>query len=242
MRSLLFITVFAVFFTASYSLTAGTIFFKDGTKLSKVKIISISDGEIVLEKSKTRKTYKLRQFKAYYDTDIKTGDESSPDKYVDYKVNIIDIKVPKKGVNSKKKTESVEIEYTISKKSGTGKKLKLPYFYLYVLTTNKENDGGRKIYSFYTPSKAKPKGKGYDVASILVKVLDFSRPERRLENTKARNSLMGKTIKINLKSLSDRKVLAWHLEVWGNRDKIYEKTETKVSGIGIGKNWWKRLK
>ena len=223
------------------NLSAGTIFFKDGTKLSDVKIISISEGEIVLEKSKTRKTYSLRQFKAYYDADIKTGDESSPDKYIDYKVNIINTKVPKRGINSKKKTENFEIQYTISKKSGTGKKLKVPFFYLYILTTGKDDNGARKIYDYYSPSKAKPKGKGYDVASILAKVLDFGRPEINLEHTKARNKLMGKTVKISLKSIGDRKILAWHLEVWGNTKKIYEKTGVEYPEAGIGKHWWKRL-
>ncbi len=242
MKKLFFITVFAVALTVSFSLLAGTIFFKDGTKLSGVKIISISDGEVVIEKSKTRKTYHLKQFKAYYDTDINTGDQSSPDKYVDYGVNILNIKVPDMGIDSKKKAESVEIEYTISKKTGTEKKFKVPYFYLYVLTTKKKGDGERQIYSYYTPTAAKPKNKGYDVASILVKVLGFSRPEVSLENAKARNNLMGKTVKISLKNLGVRKVLAWHLEIWGNSDAIYKKTEVKVPGIGIGKNWWKRLK
>ena len=229
------------FIFLNLTLSAGTIFFKDGTKLSDVKIISISDGEIVLEKSKTRKTYALRQFKAYYDADIKTGDESSPDKYIDYKVNIISTKVPKRGVDSKKKAENFEIQYTISKKSGTGKKLKVPFFYLYILTTGKDDNGGRKIYDYYYPSKSKPKGKGYDVASILVKVLDFARPEINLEHTKARDNLMGKTIKLSMKSIGDRKILAWHLEVWGNTEKIYEKTGLEYPEAGIGKHWWKRL-
>jgi len=227
---------------SSLNLNAGTIFFKNGTKLSDITIISISDGEVVIEKNKSRKTYSLRLFKAYYDADINTGEESSPDKYIDYKINIIDIKVPKKGTNSKKKTASVEIQYTISKKSGTGKKLKVPYFYLYILTTDKDDNGRRKIYSYYAPKQAKPKSKGYDVASMLAKALDFSRPEWNIEHTKARNKLMGKTVKMELRSISDRKVLAWHLEVWGNKDKIYEKSGIESPEGGIGKNWWKRSK
>lgn len=240
----LFLSTVIVTLTSIFSLNlyAGTIFFKNGTKLSDIKIISISDGEIVLEKSKVRKSYSLKLFKAYYDADFNTGGESSPDKYIDYKINIIDIKVPKKGADSKKKAESVEIQYTISKKSGPGKKIKVPYFYLYVLTTAKDDNGRRKIYSYYAPKQAKPKSKGYDVASMLSKALEFSRPEWNIDHTKARNKLMGKTVKIELKSIAERKVLAWHLEVWGNKDKIYEKSGVECPEAGIGKTWWKRFK
>ena len=224
----------------SFTLNAGTIFFKNGNKLSHIKIISISDGEIVLEKNRTRKTYSLKVFKAYYEADIKEGEEASPDKYIDYKVHIINIKVPKKGVDSKKKKESIEIQYTISKKSGSGKKMKVPYFYLYVLAADNDGDEHRKIYSYYTPKKAKLKSKGYDVASIISRVLDFSRPELRIENMDARNQLMGKTVKMVLTGMADRKVLAWHLEVWGNKEKVYEKSSIESPERGIGKNWWKR--
>jgi len=221
---------------------AGTIFFNDGSKLSEAEIISISEGEIIIEKDKTQKSYSLKDVKAYYNTDIDTGGDSDPQKYVDYKISILSINVPKNGekkVGSKMKTDSVEIEYTISKKGGDGERFKVPYFYLHVLTPGKDEFDGRKVYSYYYPKNAKPKGKSYDVAAILAEVQDFGRPTWDIDRSKVRTSLLGKKINIDLKSVGERKILAWHLEVWGNEDKIYEKDEVQYPEAGIGKNWWK---
>ena len=224
----------------SISLSAGTIFFRDGSKLSDVKIISIADGEIVLEKSSIRKSYSLRLFKAYYDADIKTGSDSSPDKYIDYKVSVFSIKMPKKGFSSSGKPQFAEIQYGISKKPGKATKLKVPYFYLYVLAERKYDDENRKMYSFYFPSAAEPKSNSYDVASILSQVMDYGRHEINIKQAGARDKLMGQTVRLALRSIGDRKVLAWHLEIWGNSDKVYEKSVIEEPTAGVGEHWWKR--
>ena len=229
-------------FSTFFSLSAGTIFFKDGSKLSDIEIISIAEGLIVIEKDKKRKSYPTKLLKAYYNSNIKSGEESDPDKYLDYKVNIIDIKVPDKGIDSKDKTESVTIEYTISKKSGEGKRIKVPYFYFYVLVPSKDGYGERAIYSYYSPSDAKISSKGYDAAAILEKVLEFGRHTWDMNHAKLTTKLMGKTVSFSLKSVGNRKILAWHLEVWGNKDKIYEKSTTVHPERGISKNWWLKLK
>jgi len=242
MYSIKFIfTLLAV--TFSIELSAGTLFFKDGSKLSDIDIISISEGEIIIEKDKAQKSYAVKDIKAFYNTNIETGGDTDPDKFVDYKISVISIDSPLKGekkVGSKTKTEAFELEYTITKKSGEGKKLKVPYFYLHILTPGKDEFEGRKVYSYYYPKNAKPKGKGYDVAAILAEVLDFGRPEWDIDRAKARTSLMGKKVKIDLKSVGSRKILAWHLEVWGNADKIYEKSRIQFPEAGISKTWWKR--
>ena len=232
--------LFTLFLAAD--LTAGTLFFKDGKKISEIKIISIADGQIIVEKDKARKSFPTSKIKAYYDADIKAGEEGTPEDYGDYKVTIFDIKVPKRGRNAKKKTEYAEIEYSLTRKGTKGKKFKVPYFYLYILTPGKDDYSDRDIYCYYSPSQAKPKSKGYDAAAILERVLDFGRPEWNLDHIKDRSKLTNKKVKFSLRGVYDRKVLAWHLEVWGNKDKIYEKSGTEYPDEGIGKNWWKRLK
>jgi hypothetical protein len=230
-------------FASVCNLSAGTIFFKDGSKLSDVEIISISEGEIIVEKDKAQKSYDLKLLKAYYNTDIDTGGDTDPKKYVDYKVNIITMKVPERGqktVSGKKKTESVEIEYTLSKKGKEGDKIKAPYFYLHILTTGKDEYDERKVYSYSYPKQAKAKGKSYDVAAILAEVLDFGRPVWDIDKARIKTSLSGKKFKIDLKSIGTRKILAWHIEVWGNEDRILEKDRVVDPRAGIGKTWWKR--
>ena len=229
--------------TFSIELSAGTLFFKDGSKLSDIDIISISEGEIIIEKDNAQKSYPVKNIKAYYNTNIETGGDTDPDKFIDYKISIINIDSPLKGekkIGSKTATESFEIEYTINKQGGEGKKLKVPYFYLHILTSGKDEFQSRQVYTYYYPKNAKPSGKGYDVAAILVEVLDFGRPEWNIDRAKARTSLMGKKVKIELTSVGNRKVLAWHLEVWGNKDKILEKDRVQHPEAGIGKSWWKR--
>ncbi len=241
MNSIKFVCSFIAIFT-SLNLLAGTFFFADGSKISDAEIVSISEGQIIIEKDSVKKTYSLKKIKAYYDSDVDVSRESLPDKYIDYKVTVLDIKVPKKGENSKGKTEYVEVNYSISKKKGDGKKIKVPYFYLHILTTGKDEYSGRQIYQYYTPKQAKPKGKGYDVAAILTRVVDFGRPEWEISRAKARTNLMGKKLKFKLKGIDKRVILAWHLEIWGNEGKIYEKNNVKCPEFGIGKSWWKRLK
>jgi len=241
MRSVFFVGLSLLW--ASFSASAGTLFFKDGSSLSGVTIVSISDGKIIIEKSKTRKSYPLKSIKSYYDTDVPTGGEA-PDKCADYKVTILDLKVPKKGVDSKGKTAVVELQYSIHK-DGSGKSIKVPYAYLYVLTRGKDEYSGRKVHFYYLPKQAKPKGKGYDEAAILEKVLDFGRSTWNSDRKNIKGGLNGRVAKFPLKGVGDKKVLAWHLEIWGSKGKLLEKDgkgDFDLKGGHVGKDWWKRLK
>ena len=224
------------------NLSAGTIIFKDGSVLSDIEIVSIADGKVTVEKNDARKTYSVKVIKAYYRSNIKTGGNATPDKYAPYKVVIYNTKAPKKGRDSNRKTTSFDIEYAISKKGAANDRIKKPYFFLFVLTTGKKDEAMRKVYSYYSPSEAKIRSKNYDGAEIMAKVLEFGRPEMSLRNIRLKSKLTGRKISFSLKGISHRKVLAWHLEVWGNTEKIYEKSEVQYPEYGIGKRWWERVK
>lgn len=240
MKKIVFLSLFAAFSATSI---AGTIFFKDGKALSKVKLISIAKGIITLERGGTRKFYPVGKFKAYYSTDISLESQETPDNYVNYKVTVVNISCPSKGLDSKKKPSLFKFEYSVVKQKSKFKKLKAPYIYLYVLTTGKDEYSHRRVFRYYKPKTAKPKGKGYDVAAILEKLSEFKRPNwstERLEN-RARN-LMGRKVSIPLKGIKTRKILAWRLEIWGNSDIIYQKSEVCRPEYKVGKKWWMRIR
>lgn len=232
---------FCLFFLISCTGFSGTIIFKDGTRISDVEIVSINEGEIVIEKDKAKRAYSLKKIKSYYGTDLDDGAQSLPGEFADYTVSILDIKVPKDGVDAKNKREKAEIEYSISKK-GKSPRIKVPYFYLYILTPGKNEVSGRDIHRYYYPKDAKPKGKDYDEAAIMAELADFGRPTWNEENHNLKGKLHGKKISFSLKGIGKRKILAWHLEVWGNDSKIVEKSNNlmQLDGRKAGKNWWKR--
>ncbi len=220
---------------------AGTLIFKNGTRISGIEIVSISGGQIIIEKDKTKKTYAVSKLKSFYRTDLKSTTEDMPGEFADYTVKIIDVKMPKKGVDSKGKTSKCEINYTISKK-GKGEKVKVPYFYLYVITPGKNEVSGRQIYRFIYPKQAKPKGKGYDEAAIMAKLTEFSRPTWHSDRHNLRGKLHGKTISFELSGVKKRPILAWHLEIWGNGEKLVSKDQNmmQLNGHKVSKNWWKK--
>lgn len=236
MRKLLLSAVVMLFSFANF---AGTLFFKDGNKLSGVEIISINDGEIIIEKDKGKRNYSLSKIKSFFQSDIAEDSGEVPGDFADYKVKIIDIKVPKKGTD-KKKTAVVEIEYAISKK-GSSKKIKKPYFYLYVMTPRKDGDG-KRVYRYYYPKDAKPRGKDYDEAAIMAELQDFKRDYWRSKHMSLKANLSCRKIEIPLKSIGSRDVLAWHLEVWGNTEKLVDTGEDirNLHWRKPVKNWWKK--
>jgi len=76
----------------------------------------------------------------------------------------------------------------------------------------------------------------------MTKLADFSRQTWNSEHRNLRGKLDGKEIKIELKSVKNRPILAWHLEVWGHDKKLISKEQNLASlnGRKVGKNWWKR--
>ena len=240
MKKIAFISFLAAFSATSM---AGTVFFKDGRALSKVKLISIAKGIITLERDGARKFYPVGKFKAYYSTDISLESQETPDTYVKYKVTVGNITCPSKGLNSKKKPSLFQFDYSVVKQKSKSKKLKVPYIYLYVLTTGKDEYSNRRVFRYYKPKMAKPKGKGYDVAAILEKLSEFKRPNwssERMENN-ARH-LLGRKVAIPLKGIKNRKILAWRLEIWGNSDIVYQKGEVCRPEYRVGKKWWMRIR
>ena len=244
------------------SLNAGTIIYKTSKKseehtLAKVKIISISKGTITLKHGKGIRTIPLGYLSAYYDTDIDAGNFA--DDTCEYTVSIRDIKMPETGYTyqkvkkSKKKSRKVsnfEIEFSVQKKieKGKSKSIRMPYFYLYVLTTGSKSYGKRPVYSFYYPDEAKVKSKTYDEAKIIEVVTSMDRP--RIYHGE-RSNFSGKIGKLTsasgyrpavipLKGVKTQRIIAYHLEIWGKDKMIAQKNWTESTSYKIGKNWWKR--
>ena len=230
----------ALFF--SLSSMGATIIFKSGAKISKVKLISIANGMVTIEKDKAQKSYRLKLLKAYYLTDIESSNNAIPDEYAKYKITVFNIKAPKKGTDIKKRTSKFSFGYNISRSKGSSKKIRAPYFYLYILTHGKDEYSHRHIYKYYKPKMAKPKGKSYDVAAILTKLNDFKRPIWHSDRKNLHGGIAGRKIEFPLKGVKSKKVLAWRLEVWGDSELLYQKTEKQYPEVKIGKNWWRRLK
>ncbi|MBN1863552.1 MAG: hypothetical protein JW808_01490 [Victivallales bacterium] len=240
MKRTVAICVFALQFICAYP---GTIIFHDGTTISDVDIVSISDGQVVIEKDKARRSYPLGKIKSYYGTDLPESVGDVMGEYAEYGISVLDIKAPDKGVDSKNKTAEIEVEYSISRKD-SNPKIKVPYFYLYVLTPGKDEVSGRQVHTYTYPKQAKGGKKGYDEVAIMKDLADFGRPVWHAAEHNLKGKISGRKISFSLKGIGKRDILAWHIEVWGNKDKIYEKTE-KVMHLdrraAIGENWWKRL-
>lgn len=256
-----------LFFTSLFALSivsinAGTIIYKTSRKseehtLAKVKIISISRGTITLKHGKGIRTIPLSYLSAYYNTDIDSGDFA--DNTCDYTVSLRDVKMPETGYTykkikrSKKKTKKVsnfEIEFSVNKKieKGKSKSIRMPYFYLYVLTTGSKSYGKRPVLSFYYPDEAKVKSKTYDEAKIIEAVTSMNRPRIYHGGRSHFGGKVGKLTSasgyrpavIPMKGIKTQRIIAYHLEIWGKDKMIAEKNWTENSRYRVGKNWWKR--
>ncbi len=235
----------AFFFVAlqcicSYS---GTIIFNDGTTLAGVEIVSISDGKLIIEKDKARRAYPVSKIRAYYNTDLpESAGGDVMGEYADYSITVLDVKVPKTGVDSKSKTSEIEVEYTISRKD-SNPKIKVPYFYLFVLTPGKDEVSGRQVHTYTYPRQAKGSKKGYDEVAVMKELADFGRPVWHADEQNLMEKISGRKISFSLRGVGKRDILAWHLEIWGNTEKLYEKTEKvmHLDARAVGDNWWKRL-
>lgn len=244
------------------ALNAGTIIYKtskDGEKniLADVKIISISKGAVTVKHGKGVRTIPLGYLSAYYDTDIDS--QGFADNTCEYTVSLRDIKMPETGYiytkvkNKKTKTKKVsdfEIEFAVQKKVEKGKSqnIRMPYFYLYILTTGEKSYGKRPIFSFYYPDEAKVKSKTYDEAKIIEAVTSMDRPYIYHGSRSTFGGKIGKLTSatgyrpavIPMKGIKNQKIIAYHLEVWGKDKMIAQKDWTDSVNHSIGKNWWKR--
>lgn len=242
-------------------LNAGTIIYKTTSKgeqhtLAKVKIISIAKKTVTIKHGKGIRTIPLSYLIGYYDTNISTG--SFADDTSDYIVSIRDIKMPKTGYTytkvkkKKKKTKKVsnfEISFAVNKKpaKGQSKVIRMPYFYLFVMTTSSKSYGQRPVYTYYYPEEAKVKSTTYDEAKIIEAVNSMDRPRiypggrtsfgkiSKLASTSGYRPVL-----ISMKGIKTQRIIAYHLEVWGKNKMITQKNWCESISHKVGKNWWKR--
>ena len=229
---------------------AGTISFKekDGsvTTLANVDIVSIKDGTIVVEKDKKRRAFSLSSISSFSPSDTSSAgvERSIPGEFSDYKIGLLEVKAPAKGADRDGKSASLEISYTLSRTSPEIPRIKIPYVYLYILVPASSDSGEWEVLSFSYPTKAKPKGKGYDEAAILEVVKKFDRPIRdETEHGRSLNIDLkhfgDETVKFDLKGVKSRKLLAYHVEIWGN-DSIVAQKDWKDFDTKVGDKWWQR--
>jgi len=245
----------------SQGAVASTITFKekDGstTTISNAEIISIKDGSIVIEKDKKRRSFPLSSIASYSQTDASSagGDKSLPGEFSDYKVTIANVKAPDKGTErvagsgsrnsaATEKTATIEVEYSLTRLNPEIKKIKAPYVYIYVLVPPNNDSGEREVLRFCFPDAAKPKGKGYDEAAIKEKVNGFDRKiideGERDRNLKSELKNMGdEKVKFELKGVKSRKLLAYHIEVWGT-DSIVAEKDWQDFDSNVSRKWWEK--
>jgi hypothetical protein len=236
--------LFMAILSAAIVTHAGTIAFKDGTTLSEAEIVSIKDGEIKIRKDKKERTFKLNTITSFYSTDTGSDSGEIPGDFADYKVTIDDVKMPNKGEDTKGKDEKCVVSYTITRIDSKKDRIKVPYFYLHVLSSPAPDnpDGERNRYSYYHPDNAKPKGKGYDEAAIIQKVKSFDRrivDYNEIAAGRTVKNLGDRKIGFDLKKIGKRTIIAYYLEVWGNDARITEKN-WKHLDHKIADRWWER--
>ena len=243
--------------SADMTLDAATISYKPNSssepqKLTKVKILSISRGVMLVERDGAKRSISLSQLVEYSDSDMVGGD-SFDDNSAEYTVTLIKVDMPKTGVvkTSARQTAApvavCEIEYTINRKSGEGKdinRIKAPYFYLYVLTEGSDEYNNHHTFRFFYPSEAKPGSDSFDEARIMTAVESLKRPVINFDNInslstskKSAMSLGDREVKIKLDKIKERKIVAYHLEVWGKSERIAEK-DWNEPGYAKDKKWW----
>lgn len=245
---------FALTAAASLALSAGTLVYRpnkdaDARRVSNVKIVTIEKGVMTVEINGGYEYIPLGRVEGYYDTDLKTSSDGFDDNTPEYTLTVTNIDAPEraqKKVGDKQTNESFKIDYRIVPqytKEQSSNSVKEPYFYLYVLTEGGESGGERPIYLTCWPKTASSGKKVYDKAAIMDKVLSSKRSniytnQGGVGNISARDrqAVLPLTMIRNKRA----KILAWHLEVWGKTDIIYEKDWVEI-GVRISKNWWQKL-
>jgi hypothetical protein len=235
----------------------GTLILKDGKKISDVKIISISDGKIIIEKDRVKETVSLSSLSGYYDTNMKeASDGAEIGDYADYDVSV-DVDMPDRGMDKKSKNKGPAecvIKYNIMRKGphASVNRAKMPYFYLYILTWAKEEEGSRNINMFCYPKQASVRSKGYDKAAIIDNIKGMDRPNvnfdkyNGLDTPGNKDLLKGggeREARIPLGKIGDKKIVAWHLEVWGTdttKPVTIKDWKEMGSHLSTADKWWER--
>jgi hypothetical protein len=265
------ITVAGLTIFYSVAVLGGTLIYEDRSikdkdpkkrlrQVSEVKIVSISDGMVILEKDGATRRIPLKILKEYYSTDLKGGGSGDfDDNTAEYTIQISNIDVPKKGYKkstgknkNRRITTKLVIDYRIVKKDKTCKtnRIRRPYVYLYIYTSGVDEHRNSNIFKFYFPKQAKIKNKVYNRAEIMSAVASFKRPIIDINNSYNRNYRSGghkkltkiggdRRAEIDMKGIKSRDILAYHLEVWGKSGIVVEKNWHEA-GVRIGKKWWIR--
>ncbi len=223
---------------------AGTLIFKNNKVISKLKIISISNGRIFVEKKDLRKNYPLSIIKAYYDEDV-DADSALVGSLTSYKVNVSRIEIPDvgKSTKSKKKKEvELKLSLTLGASKTRTKKIRKPYVYIYLLTELEGDDNitERQVKVLSYPKSARVSLKGYDVGKIMKEVLDSGRKTVNANNLSSFSDIV---VKLSTSLIGKRKIVAYYIEVYGNYDLIYQTTR-KVglsTSFNLPKKWWESV-
>jgi len=222
---------------------AGTIMLKDGTSVSGVKLLSIVDGKMNVQKGKEKKSYNLKKVKAYYTTDIsdKRSEKLDNTKFDEYEVVVDNVVFKSKNEKKDKPGVNCEVEFSIRQKD-KDKPIKRPYFYLYVLVKKKKSPS--RVLRFCLPRDAEPKGEMYDEAAIIKKLTSSERGRFNKKQKKLSGGLTGRKKVFHLNNVKLKNIAAWHLEVWGNSGRCVSKSGqpgslggSLFSSPGKGK-WW----
>lgn len=222
-------------------LNGGTLVMKDGGTLSNVKLISIEKGAITVEKDKVSRTVPLSKIEGYYHTDFQGPGGDIVD-FSDYTLTVSDIKLK----DGKGSDQECEISYRVNRvgENSKYKRVRAPYFYLYVLLAGDNEYHRRDVELFSHPKEAKIKSKsgGINDKGMLMKTLTaFDRPVLYMDND--HNNFSDRKITIPLKSVKGRKVIAYRLEVYGTASDPLEVKDWRNIDSRIGKDhkWWKNF-
>jgi len=227
---------------------AATIIYKaaDGKQriISKVKLQAINGNLIALQIDKGIRYIARNALLKYYSEDISTT-SGFEDGSSDYEVVLGPWNVPQCGITGsqkKKGTAVATFEYSISRKGEGNGNVRVPYFYLFVLTTGNADYGSRKMYIYSYPEKeAKLSSKnGYNEAKMLEKALSADRPyihNRSGSASGISGAKLNREATFKLTGIENRKILAWHLVVWGKEDILQERDFQEI-GESISKHWW----
>lgn len=249
-------------FAFSGILTGGTLILKDGSIISDLDIISIREGYIVVERDRAKRRIAFGKVREYFDSNIKAISDITDNTTASYKVTAsIDMpeygyKTVKSSKRKQRQTTSCEISYRINideqdPKLARSNRVKIPFFYLYVLTSGEESSGGRQVFCYSYPDTAKVRSKSYDRAEIISNLKSFNRPVisarpyhsglgLQSNSSKNFNSFGDRKFTIPLKRIKYQRILAYYLEVWGKDDVVCRK-EWVRNGYTVSKNWWELL-
>lgn len=230
------LAVFAVF----AGVNAGTVMMKDGTTVSDVIVVSIEEGKMTVSKDGRNVTIPMSRIKGYYHTDF-GGSGGELEIFSDYTVSLANIAI-KSDSSKNRKSSNCEISYSITRvgENRQHKRIRAPYFYLYVMLAADKDSGNREVQFYYYPKDARVGSKsGINDRGALMKTLSsFDRSIVHLDHL--RSNIGDRKITIPLKSARERKIIAYKLEVYGATDIVAER-EWRDPGHMISKNnqWWK---